>query len=63
MRLLVPAETMPGERRVAMVPSVIGKLRQLGFEVVVESGAGRAAYAEDAAYVEAGATIVPSDGL
>lgn len=54
---------MPGERRVAMVPSVLGKLRQLGFEVVVESGAGRAAYADDAAYVEAGATIVPSDGL
>jgi len=46
-----------------MVPSVLGKLRQLGFEVLVESGAGRAAYATDEAYVEAGATIVPTAGM
>ncbi|MFM8896351.1 MAG: NAD(P) transhydrogenase subunit alpha, partial [Actinomycetales bacterium] len=62
MRLLVPKETTPGERRVAMVPSVAGKVRQLGFEVLVESGAGQAAYAPDEAYTEAGATVVsPGD--
>ena len=37
MRLLVPRETRPGERRVAVVPSVVGKFTQLGFEVVIES--------------------------
>ncbi|MFM8352002.1 MAG: Re/Si-specific NAD(P)(+) transhydrogenase subunit alpha [Actinomycetales bacterium] len=62
MRLLVPKETTPGERRVAMVPSVVGKVRQLGFEVLVESGAGQAAYATDEAYTEAGATVAaPGD--
>ncbi len=63
MRLLVPAETIPGERRVSMVPSVLGKVRQLGFEVLVESGAGKAAYADDHAYTEAGASIVPTGEL
>jgi len=43
-----------------MVPSVLGKLRQLGFEVLVESGAGQSAYADDEAFVAAGASIVPT---
>ena len=60
MKLFVPAETTPGERRVAMVPSVLGKLRQLGFEVLIESGAGQSAYADDEAFLAAGASIVPT---
>jgi H+-translocating NAD(P) transhydrogenase subunit alpha len=36
----VPAETCPGERRVALVPEVAAKLITAGFEVVVEAGAG-----------------------
>lgn len=63
MRLLVPGETRPGERRVAVLPSVVGKFRQLGYEVVVESGAGDLAFARDADYVAAGALVVPSSGM
>ena len=63
MRLLVPRETRPGERRVAVVPSVVGKFTQLGFEVVVESGAGDLAYAPDSDYLAAGALVVPSTGM
>ncbi len=63
MRLLVPRETRPGERRVAVVPSVVGKFTQLGFEVVVESGAGDQAFAPDPDYLAAGALIVPSANM
>jgi NAD(P) transhydrogenase subunit alpha len=63
MRLLVPRETRPGERRVAVVPSVVGKFTQLGFEVVVESGAGDLAFASDADYAAAGALVVPTSGM
>lgn len=63
MRLLVPRETRPGERRVAVVPSVVGKFTQLGFEVVVESGAGDLAFAPDAAYSAAGALVVPTSEM
>ena len=63
MRLLVPGETRPGERRVALLPSVVGKFRQLGYEVVVESGAGNLAYAQDSDYAAAGALVVPTSGM
>ena len=63
MRLLVPRETRPGERRVALVPSVVGKFTQLGFEVVIESGAGDHAFAPDADYLAAGALVVPSTSM
>jgi H+-translocating NAD(P) transhydrogenase subunit alpha len=63
MRLLVPRETRPGERRVAVVPSVVGKFTQLGFEVVVESGAGDLAFAPDADYSAAGALVVSTASM
>ena len=63
MRLLVPRETRPGERRVAVVPSVVGKFTQLGFEVVVESGAGDQAFAPDADYAAAGALVVATSAM
>lgn len=63
MRLLVPRETRPGERRVAVVPSVVGKFTQLGFEVVVESGAGDQAFAPDSDYLAAGALVVPTSSM
>lgn len=63
MRVLVLAESRPGECRVAIVPSVVGKFKQLGFEVLVESGAGRHAYAPDAEYTAAGAYVVPADHM
>jgi len=58
MRIGVPKETAPGERRVALVPEVVGKLVPAGFEVLIQRGAGGAASFPDAAYEEAGARIV-----
>lgn len=57
VKIFVPKEIVPGERRVAMVPSVVRKFSQNGFEVVVEAGAGANAYFPDSEYVEAGASI------
>ncbi|MCK4176373.1 Re/Si-specific NAD(P)(+) transhydrogenase subunit alpha [Aciditerrimonas ferrireducens] len=56
MKLAVPTETRPGERRVAMVPEVVGRLP--GVEVAVQAGAGRAAHFGDDAYQERGASVV-----
>jgi NAD(P) transhydrogenase subunit alpha len=56
MRVGVPKEAEPGERRVALVPETVGRLGE-GVEVVVEQGAGVAAGFEDAAYTDAGATV------
>lgn len=58
MRVFVPAETRPGERRVALVPDAIGKLIAAGLDVAIESGAGKHAYATDEAYAAAGGHIV-----
>jgi H+-translocating NAD(P) transhydrogenase subunit alpha len=63
MRVGVPAETRPGERRVALVPDAVGKLVAEGLEVVVQAGAGQHAFAPDEAYREAGATVVDGDVL
>jgi NAD(P) transhydrogenase subunit alpha len=57
MRIGVPRETAPGERRVALVPEVVGKLVPAGFDVVVQRGAGKAASFPDTAYEEAGARL------
>ena len=58
MRIGVPAETTPGERRVALVPESVARLRKAGLEVVVQRGAGAAAFFPDAAYADAGARLV-----
>jgi NAD(P) transhydrogenase subunit alpha len=60
MRIGVPREIFPGEKRVATVPDVVTKLVKLGFAVTVERGAGELADLSDDAYVEAGATVAPS---
>ena len=60
MKVCVPKETTPGERRVALVPDVATKLANAGFEVVLERGAGEAAGYPDSAYEEAGVTIAGS---
>ena len=54
----MPRETATGERRVALVPELVGKLVGGGFEVLVERGAGKAASFPDSAYEEAGARLV-----
>jgi NAD(P) transhydrogenase subunit alpha len=63
MNVGVARETAPGERRVALVPEAVGRLRSAGLDVLVESGAGAAAFFPDEAYAEAGATIVSTDEL
>lgn len=58
MKLLVIKENKPGEKRVAVVPQVIAKLTKLGFEVLVESGAGIASLESDQSYLDQGAKII-----
>ncbi|MGD9955196.1 MAG: Re/Si-specific NAD(P)(+) transhydrogenase subunit alpha [Candidatus Nanopelagicales bacterium] len=50
-------EARPAETRVAATPATVVQLRKLGYEVVVEAGAGAASDFSDDAYVEAGASI------
>ena len=58
MKVGVPRETAPGERRVALVPDSTRRLVEAGVEVAVEAGAGSEAGFLDAAYEETGAAIV-----
>jgi len=58
MRIGIPAETWPGETRVAGTPETVKKLVAQRHLVVVQSGAGVAASQPDEAYLAAGATIV-----
>ena len=58
LRIGVPREVFPGERRVATVPEVVEKLIEMGFRVAVEAGAGDLAQISDDAYRAAGAEIV-----
>ena len=57
MRIGVPKETAANERRVALTPDVAGRLTKGGHAVVIERGAGMAAFFPDDAYSAAGATI------
>src|SRR5262252_402527 len=63
MKVGVLKETTPGERRVALVPEMVGRLRGAGLEVLVQSGAGAGAWFADSTYAEAGAAIVSRDEL
>ena len=58
LRIGIPREVFPGEKRVATVPEVVAKLIKLGFSVGVESGAGDAANFADDTYRAAGAEVV-----
>ena len=53
----IPRESLPGETRVAATPQTVGQLIKLGYEVVVESGAGAASSFSDEAFTDAGAEI------
>ncbi|EFC87520.1 NAD(P)(+) transhydrogenase (AB-specific), alpha subunit [Neisseria mucosa ATCC 25996] len=57
MKIGIPRESLSGETRVACTPATVALLSKLGFETVVESGAGLAASLDDAAYQAAGATV------
>jgi len=57
VRIGVTRETKPGETRVSATPKTVDQLRKLGYDVVVEAGAGAAADFADEAFVATGATI------
>jgi NAD(P) transhydrogenase subunit alpha len=59
MLIAIPKERRAGETRVAATPETVRKLKGLGLDVTVESGAGEAARYADADYLAAGATIAP----
>ncbi|GAB6067267.1 Re/Si-specific NAD(P)(+) transhydrogenase subunit alpha [Methylothermus subterraneus] len=58
MKIGVPKEVHPGERRVAVTPQVAEQLQKLGFAVAIEAGAGAEANFPDDAYREVGVEIV-----
>ena len=60
MKIAVAKETREGESRVAMVPELVAKLTDLGYEVLVEPDAGARAEYADELYVEAGAVVTDS---
>ncbi|HYE86049.1 MAG TPA: hypothetical protein VEA16_06825, partial [Vicinamibacterales bacterium] len=58
MKLAVPKECRPGERRVAVTPENVARLIKMGFAVAVEHEAGAAASFGDEDYVAAGAEVI-----
>jgi proton-translocating NAD(P)+ transhydrogenase subunit alpha len=63
MKVAVVKETGRAERRVALVPETVAKLRSSGHEILVETGAGAGAFLPDESYSEAGAAVVTADQL
>ncbi|HWG65233.1 MAG TPA: NAD(P) transhydrogenase subunit alpha [Streptosporangiaceae bacterium] len=63
MKVAVVKETTPGERRVALVPEMVGRLRNADLEVMVETGAGDGAWLSDSSFADAGATIASRDDI
>ena len=57
MLIGVTCETRPGETRVAATPATVRQLTGLGYDVVIEAGAGELSAFADEAYAEAGATV------
>src|SRR3989441_2324318 len=63
MRIGVPKEVAANERRVALTPEVAGRLIKGGYDVVIERGAGSAAFFPDEAYVKAGVGLGTRDSV
>jgi NAD(P) transhydrogenase subunit alpha len=63
MKLGIPREVASEERRVAVAPRTVERLRKLGFDVQVQAGAGTLANCSDAKYIEAGASIVTAAAI
>ncbi len=59
MKIAVPREITPGERRVALTPDAAAALIKGGLEVVIETGAGDGAFHPDLVFEQAGARIAP----
>jgi NAD(P) transhydrogenase subunit alpha len=63
MKVGVAKETAPGERRVALVPEALGRLKAAGLEILVEKEAGDGSAIPDDAFAAAGAEVVSTDAL
>ncbi len=61
MKIAIPKERQPGETRVAASPDAVKKFVAMGFDVVIEKGAGDGASMTDADYQEAGATLAKDE--
>src|SRR3712207_5305659 len=61
MKMAIPKERRAHERRVAISPDTVKKYRQLGLDIVVETGAGAGASIPDQSFADAGATIAPDE--
>ncbi|MFN9623387.1 MAG: NAD(P) transhydrogenase subunit alpha [Cyanobacteriota bacterium] len=60
MKMLIPREIAPGEKRVAVTPETVRRLQAKGIDIHVESGAGEAAGFPDALFNAIGATVLPA---
>jgi len=58
MRIVIPRESIAGERRTSATPETVKKMIRLGADVAIESGAGAAVGFDDSVYAELGAEIV-----
>src|SRR5258705_319094 len=63
LKVAAVRESGPGERRVALVPEAVARLRALDVHVLVETGAGAASWFTDEAYETAGASVLDGDEL
>ena len=63
MKLLVPRELAPGERRVAATPETVRRLMGKGVSLQVQQGAGEAAGFRDADFLAVGAELAPAESL
>jgi NAD(P) transhydrogenase subunit alpha len=61
MKIGIPKERRPFEARVAATADTVKRLKALGFDVVVETGAGSGASIRDEDFAAAGATIAPDE--
>ena len=57
IKILIPCETSPGERRVSATPETVKKLNKLGCEIFIENSAGELSGFNDFSYVESGGKI------
>jgi NAD(P) transhydrogenase subunit alpha len=61
MKIVIPRETLEYETRVAVVPAMVGDLKRLDADVVVQKGAGDEAQFADKQYADNGATLLDGD--
>jgi len=61
VRIGIPREVHPTEKRAAATPGIVVRLGRLGFDVIVERGTGEDMVWNDEAYASAGATVASAE--